>query len=232
MQKWFITPTETPKILRNCPKCGRVQKFVCSGNFRVNANGRNIDVWLIYKCEDCNCTWNMTVLSRVKPEQIEQALYTAFAKNDTETARKYAFDKSLLIKNHTVIDCSELGYILEKQIIDDGIDTVEMTCEYDFGLRLDKVVSDGLSISRTRAKTLLEQNNLSPKTKVFGTITIKELISNETPNHPHENRNQENQTTSDQDVEINNSSQPTQRKKGDHHGLQSKNLGEVLEFAR
>lgn len=232
MQKWIITPTEAPKILRNCPKCGSVQKFVCSGNFRVNANGRNIDVWLIYKCEDCDCTWNMTVLSRVKPEQIEQALYTAFAKNDPETARRYAFDKSLLSKNHAVVDCSELGYTLEKQIIDDGNSAIELTCEYDIGLRLDKVVSEGLSISRTRAKTLLEQNNLSPKTKVFGTITIKELISNETPNHPCECRNPEDQTTSDQDVKIDNSSQSTQRKKGDHHGLQSKNLGKVLESTR
>ena len=202
MQKWIITPTESPKILRNCPKCGRVQKFVCSGNFRINANGRNIDVWLIYKCEHCDSTWNMTVLSRVKPEQIEQALYTAFAKNDAETAFRYAFDQSLLSKNHAATDCSELGYTLEKQIVDDGKNIIELTCKYDFGLRLDKIVSEGYGISRSRAKTLLERNNLSPKTKVFGTITIKELISNETPNHPYECRNPENQTASDQDVEI------------------------------
>jgi len=200
MQKWIITSTEPPKILRNCPKCGGVQKFVCSGNFRVNANGRNIDVWLIYKCEDCDSTWNMTVLSRVKPEQIEKSLYTAFAKNDAETARKYAFDKSLLAKNHAITDCSELRYALEKQMIDDGSNTVELVCEYDIGLRLDKVISEGLGISRAHAKTLLEQNNLSPKTRVFGTITVKELIFNEIRNQIHENYSSEEQTTSDSDV--------------------------------
>ncbi len=183
--------------MRNCPKCGSVQKFVCSGNFRVNANGRNIDVWLIYKCQICDCTWNMTVLSRVKPEQIEQALYTAFAENDPETAFRYAFDKVLLSKNHAVIDCSEPGYTLEKQTIDDGKNTVELTCEYDLGLRLDKVISEGLSISRTRAKSLLQQNNLSPKTKVYGIITLKELSVNEMQDQTNENHCQKIQTTSD-----------------------------------
>ncbi|HOP11557.1 MAG TPA: DUF1062 domain-containing protein [Oscillospiraceae bacterium] len=200
MQKWIITPIESPKVLRNCPKCGVVRKFACSNNFRVNANGRNIDVWLIYKCEDCDSTWNMTVLSRVKPEQIEKSLYTAFAKNNADTARKYAFDKSLLSHNHAVTDCSELRYTLEKQVIEDENNTIEMTCEYDFGLRLDRAVSEGLGISRTHAKSLLEQNNFSPKTRVYGTITLKEPIFNEIGNQAHENYSSEEQTTSDQDV--------------------------------
>ncbi len=178
MQKWIIKPIETPKVLRSCPKCGGVRKFACSGNFRVNANGRNLDVWLIYKCEACDFTWNMAVLSRVKPEQIEKTLYAAFVANDPDTARRYAFDKSLLAQNHAAANCSELGYTLEKQLVDGG-NAVELTCGYDIGLRLDKVISEGLGISRSRAKTLLEQNGLLPKTKVFGTITIKELIIDE-----------------------------------------------------
>jgi len=58
----------TPPAIKHCKKCGRKTEYVCSGLFRVNAQRKYLDIWLIYKCSDCDCTWNMTIYSRINPK--------------------------------------------------------------------------------------------------------------------------------------------------------------------
>jgi len=81
---------EAPTRTRYCSKCKKTSSFVCSGKFRVNANGKHLDVWLIYRCERCNTTWNQEIYARVKPSRIDKELYQAFVDNDWETALRYA----------------------------------------------------------------------------------------------------------------------------------------------
>ena len=93
------------KIIRRCGGCKRKKAFVCSGKFRVNANGRRIDVWLIYRCEKCGHTLNVPIYARVRPERIEPELYERFLENDRELAMEYAGDRGFL---------KGLGYELAK----------------------------------------------------------------------------------------------------------------------
>ncbi len=79
-----------PASTRPCGKCGKQTDHICSGKFRVNANGKCLDVWLIYRCERCNNLWNMPIYSRVKPQSIPTELYQAFLENDEEVALEYA----------------------------------------------------------------------------------------------------------------------------------------------
>ena len=53
-------------VIRNCPKCGRKTYFVNTKKFRVNANGNKLDVWLIYQCEECKHTLNISIYERQK----------------------------------------------------------------------------------------------------------------------------------------------------------------------
>lgn len=48
-KRWIVTPQRLPAVIRRCPKCGQKTEFENSGRFRVNANGRLLDVWLIYR---------------------------------------------------------------------------------------------------------------------------------------------------------------------------------------
>ena len=41
------------RVYHRCGGCGKKREFVNSGKFRVNANGKNVDVWLIYRCSKC-----------------------------------------------------------------------------------------------------------------------------------------------------------------------------------
>lgn len=86
-------------IFHHCSKCGKKKRFINTGKFRVNANGRRVDVWLIYQCEKCRKTWNLTVYERKRPEQISAEEYQRFLDNDFELAMQYGNDKSFLKRN-------------------------------------------------------------------------------------------------------------------------------------
>lgn len=83
-------------ILRRCGGCGKKRAFVCSGKFRVNANGRRLDIWLIYRCEKCGHTLNVPIYERVPPERLEPETYEGFLENDPELCMKYAGNRGFL----------------------------------------------------------------------------------------------------------------------------------------
>lgn len=72
--RWAIAPAIAPRPLINCNHCGGVRPYRCSSKFRVNANGKRIDAWLIYRCAECDNSWNFTILERRNRYDIEPAL--------------------------------------------------------------------------------------------------------------------------------------------------------------
>ena len=96
---------ETPeqasiRVWHRCGGCGKKQEFLNSGKFRVNANGNNVDVWLIYRCKKCKHSWNLTIYERTRPSKIPREQFEAFQDNDEETARSYGSNIEFLKKNH------------------------------------------------------------------------------------------------------------------------------------
>jgi hypothetical protein len=88
---WSVVALEAPRVHRRCPRCGVKRWFFSSDKFRINAQKRRLDVWLIHKCEACDFTWNLTVLERVLPEDIDPARYRRFLENDRHEAWACAF---------------------------------------------------------------------------------------------------------------------------------------------
>ena len=91
------------RVFHRCGGCGKKQEFLNSGKFRVNANGNNVDVWLIYRCKKCKHSWNLTIYERTKPGKIPAELFEAFQTNDTETAAAYGRNIDFLKKNNAEI---------------------------------------------------------------------------------------------------------------------------------
>jgi hypothetical protein len=91
-----VTSTATPPITWHCPTCRRAEAFVCSERFRANANGKLVDIWLIYRCGRCDRTKNITVVERRPVAKVDRALLGAAMSNDAATARRLARDVGLL----------------------------------------------------------------------------------------------------------------------------------------
>ncbi|MGW9434238.1 DUF1062 domain-containing protein, partial [Streptomyces decoyicus] len=52
-----------PTVLRRCPACTS-DRFRANGKFRVNANHKLLDAWLLVLCTACGNTAKLTALER------------------------------------------------------------------------------------------------------------------------------------------------------------------------
>ena len=71
---WDIEYNSTPSVIQYCKKCGKRTEYISSGQFRVNAQRKYLDTWLIYKCSNCDTTWNAAIYSRINPQNISGQL--------------------------------------------------------------------------------------------------------------------------------------------------------------
>jgi hypothetical protein len=88
---WKVSALEAPRVLRRCPRCDTPRRFASSGKFRVNAQKRRLDVWLVYRCEGCRYNWDATVVERSTPEDLGPLRLGQYERNDPEAAWRCAF---------------------------------------------------------------------------------------------------------------------------------------------
>lgn len=108
--QYKILPVSPYRIFRSCGGCKGRSGYQSTGKFRVNANGRRVDVWLIYQCEKCGHTFNLTVYERRDPKSISAQEYEAFLENDAGMALSIGTNRALLNGNHVRIDEQSLEY--------------------------------------------------------------------------------------------------------------------------
>lgn len=157
---WHIKPLGAPTVIRSCSHCGGRSQFVCSFKFRVNAQQKRLDVWLIYNCNKCGCSWNLTILSQVRPQELDTELYDGFLENSAELAYKYAFDADLLRRNNASACYDDVTYEVEGgnitlEILQTEDVTLHIRSPYSLRLRLDKLLREKLGLSRGDWERLL-----------------------------------------------------------------------------
>ncbi|RWL43577.1 MAG: DUF1062 domain-containing protein [Mesorhizobium sp.] len=162
---WTIAPAIAPRPLINCNRCGDIKPYRCSEKFRVNANGKRIDVWLIYRCVSCDNSWNFTILERRNRRDIEPALLTALESNDPALARCFAFDATALRNRAGRVEESR-DVTVRKRLMDgepghaDAL-ALELRLEGTTPLRLDRLLAGELGLSRSRLQTLDDRGLLT-----------------------------------------------------------------------
>jgi hypothetical protein len=110
----------------------------------VNANKGRLDVWLIYRCETCNFTWNREVLERVVVGAVASERLRAFHENDRETSWTYAF-----------AEAGEVPWRIDVVGEDDGAIRIEMP--YPCRVRLDRLLAAALGVSRAQVSRRFEE---------------------------------------------------------------------------
>lgn len=163
---WTIQPKESFKVIRSCSKCGCKTKYINTRNFRVNANGNCLDIWLIYQCEKCKTTLNLGIFERVNPHKVPIDQYKKFLANDEELAFNYGTNKELFQNNKAEIDKDEIDY----EVVEDSDPnelkkcsnmTVVIKNPYSLKIRLEKIISKQFEMSRMQAKRLVESGMIS-----------------------------------------------------------------------
>jgi hypothetical protein len=172
---WKLVPAETPLVVRDCSKCATRSRFYCSEKFRVNAQRRSLDVWLIYRCAVCDSTWNCSIVRRVAPESIEPGLYAKFLANDRDMSRRYASDLELLRRNGVLTEHEGAVALEGPELVPEACPSamadVVVMCDVAGRWRLDKLLAAKLRVSRGQLERLFAAGALefTPPVSRLGT---------------------------------------------------------------
>ena len=159
---WEVKVKNTPLLIKKCSHCDS-DRFYCSDKFRMNAQKKNIDVWLIYRCVKCDNTCNLTLLSRSKPDLINKTLFHSFSMNDKDTAWKYAFSTEMERKNNLRLDYGSVEYeVIPNTSLEDLLNLsnevikIHIKYEFEFDLKLSSLIRRCFSLSANQVKRMFE----------------------------------------------------------------------------
>lgn len=153
--RWRVAAAGAPFAVHPCGACGADAKFASTGLFRVNAQKKLIDVWLVYRCATCGSVWNSAVISRGSAKALGGKRLERFLANDPELALACALDVSLLRRNGA--QRGPVTFVVEGEDFDGrGGCRVEITCEGALGLTVAQVLRHKLGVSRRELEQLVE----------------------------------------------------------------------------
>ncbi len=161
-KQWIIIPDELPSVLKKCSKCGEKTEFKNSGKFRVNANGRLLDIWMIFRCSRCETSFNMSIYERLEAGRVDQAEYKGFLNNSPDLILRYGNDRNLFARNKAEASKNRTEYQVmtgetAKPCLDAEIMEVEVKISAGFDLRVDALLVRQLSESRSIIKKWCEE---------------------------------------------------------------------------
>ncbi len=176
--EYEMVPMESFLVLRNCSGCGAKAHYKNTKKFRINANGNNLDVWLIYQCEKCKHTFNLTVYERQKVKAVPQEEYRRFLSNDEELAEEYGRNLAFFKKNKAEVDFENVGYqfvkLQETETENDGGQQVLLVIHNPYGLKIrpEKQIAEVLEVSRSQVKKRMEQEKIRIENMSSQSISI------------------------------------------------------------
>lgn len=166
---WTIrnSTSTTPKPILRCSRCDQPRAFETSGRFRLNANGKRLDAWLIYRCTACGATWNRAVFERRQRSEIDDAVLAALQGNDPVLAGQVAQDAAGLRRWTTRFAEGVDGAIaVDKAVLAHGDGDVErLAIEFLMPaaatIRCDRLLAAGLGLSRSGIATLADVGRIA-----------------------------------------------------------------------
>jgi hypothetical protein len=161
--RWTIVPLTAPQPWLVCSGCGGLKPFQASGKTRLNANGRKLDAWLIYKCLACEKTWNRSIFERRNVRDIDPAVLDALQSNDPQWIRREAFNLDALRRSSPRID--EFPEVeIAREVRHEPPDWTKLEIELIVPLptstRLDRLLASELGVSRSRLQALHDGGTL------------------------------------------------------------------------
>lgn len=151
--------TSAPIALRPCGGCGAEAGFESTGRFRVNAQKKRLDVWLVYRCTACGSVWNCAVVSRGRPGSVGRERLERFMGNDAGLALECALDAGLL--KGSGARRGPVDFAVEGELPGDEDCRVEIDAVGLAGIRLSAVLRAKLGLSRAELKRFAEAGDVA-----------------------------------------------------------------------
>ncbi|MFE2250682.1 DUF1062 domain-containing protein [Streptomyces lavendulae] len=172
LNDWVVMPTCLPTVLRRCPACAG-DRFRANGKFRVNANHKLLDAWLLVLCASCGDTAKLTVLERTHVRSIRPELLNRMHDNDPGLAAELLQDPALRRRNRIALDWDGAWRLdtggsdhLDREVLD-----VSVRFAARIPVRPVRLIAEGCGLSRAEAERLIAQGRLVSAVRLSGRLS-------------------------------------------------------------
>jgi hypothetical protein len=149
---WVVRRTRLPLLSLRCAGCRSESATVGDGRFRVNANGKLLDVWLLVRCVSCDRTTKLTVHERVPVRSLDPAGLDGYHASSPLLVAATLLDPALARRNHFTLDWTGAWRLDTPPAWPDQEQPVqvEVVFEDPVPVRPDRLIAQGLSLSRNQ----------------------------------------------------------------------------------
>ncbi|PRX52967.1 hypothetical protein B0I32_12985 [Nonomuraea fuscirosea] len=147
---WVVRRTRLPLLSTRCVDCPSESATTGEGRFRINAQGKVLDVWLLVRCVSCDRTSKLTVHERVPVRTVDPAALDRYHANDPELVVSTLFDPAFAKRNRYTLDWSGAWRLALTPVPLDEPWPVRVEVGFDdpVPVRPDRLIARGLGLSR------------------------------------------------------------------------------------
>src|SRR5499427_1841709 len=146
---WVVRRTRLPVLSLRCLDCRSESATTGEGRFRVNANGKLLDVWLLARCVSCDRTSKLTVHERAPVRSLDPAELHGYHVNDPELVASRLLDPLLARRNRFTLDWTGAWRLdtPPAQHVEAWPVQVEVVFEVPVPVRPERLIAHGLGLS-------------------------------------------------------------------------------------
>ncbi|MGW0189306.1 DUF1062 domain-containing protein [Streptomyces sp. NPDC003362] len=172
LSTWVVAPTCFPLVRRRCHACGS-DRFRASGKFRVNANHKLIDAWLLVLCTSCGATAKLTLLERANVRSVRPELLDRLHDNDLGLTAELLQDPVVRRRNRIALDWDDAWRLdtggsdhLDREVID-----VSVRFAARIPVRPVRLIAEGCRLSRAEVERLVAEGKLVSAVRLGGRLS-------------------------------------------------------------
>jgi hypothetical protein len=150
VQSWFVRRTRLPLLSLRCVACPSGSATTGNGRFRVNANGKLLDVWLLVRCVSCDRTSKLAVHERATVRSLDPALLDGYHANDPELVATTLLDPQFARRHGCALDWHGAWQLDAPPAPFDEAWPRQVAVDFEdpVPIRPDRLIAQGLGLSR------------------------------------------------------------------------------------
>ncbi|MEV4764267.1 DUF1062 domain-containing protein [Micromonospora chokoriensis] len=169
---WAVVPTCLPLVRRRCQACAS-ERLRPSGRFRVNANHKLIDVWLLALCTACGVTAKLTVLERTTVRAIRPEVLDRLHDNDSGLTAELLQDPVVQRRNRFDLDWTDAWRLDTGGSVHLDHDVIDVVVRFAarIPVRPVRLIADGCGLSRGEVDRLVREGMIVSAVRLSGRLS-------------------------------------------------------------
>ena len=181
LNNWVVMPTCLPTVLRRCHACAS-ERFRANGKFRVNANHKLLDAWLLVLCTECGDTAKLTVFERMNVRSVRPELLDRMHANDPGLAAELLQDPGVRHRNRIALDWAGAWRLdtggsdhLDREVSDvpDVPEVLDVSVRFAarIPVRPVRLIAEGCGLSRAAVERLITEGKVVSADRLSGRLS-------------------------------------------------------------